>query len=97
MDELKQRVRITHPFHPLYGQQFDLLAYRRSWGNVEAVDLQDDHGGVLAIPLAWTDACESDAFVVIAAGRSFFRVEDLVRLVELVEELSRANRRDESG
>ena len=89
MDELNRRVRITHPFHPLHGQQFDLLTYRRSWGRLESVDLQDDHGRVFAIPLAWTDVCEPDPFVVIAAGRSFFRVEDLVRLLELVEEVSR--------
>jgi hypothetical protein len=30
-----------------------------------------------------------DPFVEIAAGRSFFRVEDLIRLATLVENLSR--------
>jgi hypothetical protein len=66
--ELNRRVRITHPFHPLHGQQFDLLTYRRSWGNVASVDLQDKHGRVLAIPLAWTDACDPDPFVASGAG-----------------------------
>ena len=23
---------VTHPFHPLYGQQFEILSYRHNWG-----------------------------------------------------------------
>lgn len=84
--QLSQKVRITHPFHPLFNQEFGLLAYRRSWGN-ECVDLQDENHQVLAIPIKWTDAAPQDPFVVIAEGRSFFRTEDLVRLVMFIDGL----------
>ena len=83
---LKEKIRITHPFHPLYSKQYGLVGYRRSWG-YECVDLHDDQEGLLTVPIAWTDAADPDPFVVVAAGRSYFRVEDLVRLVYLVDGL----------
>jgi hypothetical protein len=44
---------------------------------------------VITIPLAWTDAAgQADPFVALAAGRSLFRVEDLVRLAEMIEGLN---------
>ena len=32
----QRRVRVTHPFHPLFGQEFDLLTYRNTWGEDRA-------------------------------------------------------------
>ena len=84
--QLPQKVRITHPFHPLYNKEYGLLGYRRSWGN-ECVDLHDEKEQLISVPIAWTDAAGPDPFVVVAAGRSYFRTEDLVRLVNLVEGL----------
>ena len=87
VNHLKRRISITHPFHPLFQQEFGLLEYRRSWGH-DCVDCLDTEGKVVTIPLAWTDASGvQDPFVVAAAGRSYFRVEDLLRLVELVVDL----------
>lgn len=42
------------------------------------------------MPVGWTDAAEPDVFVAISAGRSAFRVSDLVELALLVERLSDA-------
>ena len=86
VSQLPQKVHITHPFHPLYSKEYGLVGYRRSWGN-ECVDLHDEQQQLITVPLAWTDAAEPDPFVVIAAGRSYFRMEDLVRLVHLIEGL----------
>ena len=47
----------------------------------------DDDGVQRSLPRAWTDAADLDPFVVLAAGRSPFRVEDLVALADLVAEL----------
>jgi hypothetical protein len=84
--ELKRRVRITHPFHPRFGEEFELLDYRGSFGHerVECVDGQDR---LITVPLGWTDACGVDPFVAISAGRSFLRAEDLLWLVDLLEGL----------
>ena len=84
--QLPQKVRITHPFHPLYNKEYGLLGYRRSWRN-ECVDLHDEKKQLIAVPIAWTDAAAPDPFVVLAAGRSYFRTEDLVRLVNLFDGL----------
>jgi Family of unknown function (DUF5372) len=50
-------------------------------------------GTVTSLPTAWTDVVEPDVFVTAAAGRSVFRVEDLVALAELIEVLRRAGGR----
>jgi hypothetical protein len=38
---------------------------------------------LIAMPTAWTDAAAPDPFVALAAGRAYFRMEDLLQLVEL--------------
>ncbi len=85
INQLKQRVKITHPFHPKCGQELELVGYRRSWGR-ECVDCYDAERRLVTVPLQWTDATGvEDPFLVVSAGRSYFRVEDLLRLAELIE------------
>jgi len=79
---------VTHPFHPLGGREFELLDLRQTWGE-RRVYFHDDDGRFVAMPVGWTDAEAADPFVLVAAGRSYFRMEDLVRLAELVEMLKR--------
>ena len=40
------------------------------------------------MPASWTDVVDPDPFVVLAAGRSLFRVEDLLALAALLAEAS---------
>ena len=76
---------MTHPFHPWRGREFPFVAVRQAWGE-DRVSFFD--GDVQrSLPRGWTDAADVDPFVVLAAGRSVFRVEDLVALVGLVGEL----------
>ena len=85
-DQLKKRITITHPFHPLFGQEFPLIQYRRCWKRTPRVEYLNQEGCVECIPLDWTDATdEQDPFLVVSAGRSFFRVEDLLRLAEMID------------
>jgi hypothetical protein len=84
VDQLQRCFRITHPFHPRRGESFDLIRYRRSWGH-ESVDGKGRGGVLVTAPLAWTDVAPEDPFVAMAKGRSWFRVEDLLRLVALLE------------
>jgi hypothetical protein len=60
---------------------------RQTWGD-HRVFLLDEEGTQHSMPVGWTDAAEPDVFVVMAAGRSPFRVSDLVELAALVEQLS---------
>ena len=82
---------MTHPFHPWCGREFVFVAVRQTWGE-DRVFFLDGDATLKSLPAAWTDATGPDVFVAVAAGRSPFRVEDLVALAELV-----AQTRDGSG
>ena len=85
MNQLKRCFTVTHPFHPLYQRQFELLSYRTSWGGREFIDFRHENGESGAIPLAWTDADRPDPFLTVAQGRAVFRVVELLQLVELID------------
>ncbi|HME69528.1 MAG TPA: DUF5372 family protein [Myxococcota bacterium] len=77
---------MIHPFHPLFGREFELLTYRHNWGE-DRVFFHDEAGTLKSIPAGWTSAVAQEPFVVVAAGRSYFRVADLCALADLVREL----------
>jgi hypothetical protein len=83
-----QRFRIIHPFHPAFGREFELVTWRQSWAEDRAY-YHDANGRLCSVPAGFTSMGRVDPFVEIAAGRSIFRVEDLIRLATLVENLSR--------
>ena len=75
---------MTHPFHPLYRREFELIEYRTNWGE-NRVYFRDAEGHLQSILASCTDAGGIDAFVEISAGRCFFRYEDLIRLADLLK------------
>lgn len=81
---------MTHPFHPWLGREFVFVAVRQTWGEDRAFFFGDD-GVQRSLPRGWTDAGDVDPFVVLAAGRSAFRLEDLLVLAELFDGLRRAD------
>ncbi len=78
---------MTHPFHPKFGREFVFAGLRQTWGE-DRVFFVDDEGFQHSMPVGWTDLAEPDVFVVMAGGRSPFRVSDLIALVRLVEQQS---------
>ena len=64
-----------------------MLDCRRAWGQ-DRVYFTDVTGRLVHLPASWTDVVEPDPFVVVAAGRSSFRLNDLLRLAALVARLS---------
>ena len=79
-----QRFRITHPFHPLFGREYELLYVRQDWG-YDRVAYLTESGAEATIPVSFTDLKAPDPFVAIAAGRSRLRVEELIELAKLIE------------
>jgi hypothetical protein len=79
-------VRVTHPFHPLFGREFEFVAYRQNWGE-ERVHLHDEHGELFSLPAGWTDVAPVDPFVVVAGGRCPFTTAGLLALADLVDRL----------
>jgi hypothetical protein len=80
-------VRVTHPFHPLAGQEFEFVKRRRNWRK-DRVYFFDGDGELVSLPAEWTDVVAADPFVVVAAGRSPFHMSGLLELSELVAGLS---------
>jgi hypothetical protein len=77
---------VTHPFHPLAGEVFDIVD-RRCLEGGEYLYLEIRPGVVQGIPVAWTSLGATYPFVAMAAGRSMIRVDALLRLAEIVSEL----------
>jgi hypothetical protein len=60
-----------------------LVTYRHNWGE-HRVYFHNDEGRLVSLPAAWTRVCPPDPFLVIGAGRSAFRVPDLLELARLL-------------
>ena len=80
------KVRITHPFHPHSGREFELICRRRHWGE-DRVVYTDEDGRLRTISAALTDVAPVDAFRHVAGGKAAFRAVDLVTLGELLDRL----------
>jgi hypothetical protein len=73
------RFRITHPFHPLRGAEYELVTRRLTWGE-DRVFYYDPSGNLESLMTNVTDVVSPDAFERISAGRCAFRVDDLLEL-----------------
>lgn len=78
---------MTHPFHPLYGKTFGLVTCRHNWG-ADRVYYHDERGELRSLPSAWTSVVAEDPVVTLGAGRSAFRVADLLELSRLLSNLN---------
>jgi Family of unknown function (DUF5372) len=66
--------------------EFELVGYAHTWGEHRVFYRLPGDDQVRTLPATWTDVVEPDPFLVLAAGRSLFRVEDLLALAPLVAE-----------
>ena len=78
------KFRITHPFHPLSGREFEALAWKE-YGGEQRVCFLDKKGRQFEIPLSWTDLAAEDPVTILASGKSWFRAADLLELARLIE------------
>ena len=77
---------MIHPFHPMSGQEFELVTYRSAWGE-DRVYFRDEAGRLHHMPVGWTSVMEPDAFLTTSSGRCRFRSDDLLRLADLIDKL----------
>lgn len=91
---LKRLVKVTHPFHPLFGQEFELVGYLNSWKK-ECVQLLNAGGTEFSLPLDWTDAGDVDPFLLYSQGRSHFRVDELVLLSDLIAAIASTSKAEQ--
>jgi len=65
------------------------LAYKYTWGE-DRVYYHDEAGKLCQVPAGYTNVIQPDPYVVINAGRSAFRVVDLLELCCLMDKISGA-------
>ena len=82
-------MRVTHPFHPLFGRELEFVKRRKNW-RADRVYVFDESGHLESLPAEWTDVAPVDAFVAAAAGRSAFRTSDLLELADRLDQLRSA-------
>jgi len=80
-------VSITHPFHPLRGQTFDVVSRNPHWGEDRVIYRAAD-GTLPTIAIGMTDMAPLDRFRDIAAGRAAFLMVDLHRLVDVPDRIA---------
>jgi hypothetical protein len=66
-----------------------LVQYQQTWGD-HRVYYHDHLGRLCSMPVSWTSLAALDPFVALSAGRSLFRVADLLALVQLCRQLTGA-------
>ena len=81
-----QVFRVTHPFLPLFDREFELVNYTICWGEAR-VFFYDESGRLGSLPAAWTSVGPLDPVVQIGAGRSPFRLSDLLELSQLIHDI----------
>jgi hypothetical protein len=86
-DVAARTFQVTHPFHPQYGQRFEMVAYKNAWGE-DRVYFYNEDEQLTSIPASWTDVVAVDPFVTVAAGRAPFQANDLLEMARLIHSLS---------
>ena len=91
MGSTASRFRITHPFHPLRGAEYELVTRKLTWGE-DRVFYYDASGELKSLLTNVTDVVSKDAFDRISAGRSAFRVDDLLELQRRFDRLKQGGK-----
>jgi hypothetical protein len=92
-DHLDDKVfRVTHPFHPLFGQELTVLCRRRIDGE-DFLFFQNVENHSNGISIHWTSLIPPDPYVVVSAGRSLFRPKELLELAQLLKDLKSSIKR----
>ena len=66
-----------------------MVGFAHTWGEHRVFFRKPGDQRIHSLPSSWTDVEDPDPFVVVAAGRSPFRVGDLIALGPVIQELSR--------
>ena len=78
---------ITHPFHPLRGQQFLILKTRRVAG-VETLILRGTAGGTFAVARDWTDRAQPHPCTGPGLPAAILDVPTLLALTDLLTQIA---------
>jgi hypothetical protein len=69
---------------------------KQNWGE-DRVMFLDAHGRLRSMLASWTSLADEDAFAQVSAGRSWFRIDDLLKLAALLGQCGEARRPQRRG
>ena len=72
------------------------MTRRLNWGEDRVMYFNQD-GKLRSMPTSWTSVSDVNGFLEAATGRSWFRVDDLLELAELLQTLKRGRRTRRRG
>jgi len=84
--QAKRRFRVTHPFHPWFGREFEYEDDRERFGRRRLL-FRLENGQIAYFLTKWTDQAPRDPFVEMAVGQALARPKDLLELVEVINGL----------
>jgi len=73
-----------------------IKACHQNWGE-DRVMYFDKAGKLTSMLVTWTDQTPYDPFVQVSAGKSWFRVDDLLELAVLLKSLPRSRAQSKRG
>jgi len=79
----KWRFRVTHPFHPWFGREFEFEDDRERFGH-RRLFYRLDNGQIAYFLTRWTDQAAKDPFIEMAGGQALARPKDLLELAGLI-------------
>jgi hypothetical protein len=79
-------VQVTHPFHPLRGQRFE-VRNRKRWRGEDLFTVFPEGLAPLSIPRDWTDLRDPNAYDVAGIAQPPVNFEALDCVADLVEAL----------
>jgi hypothetical protein len=79
-------IKITHPYHPLKGQEFEFITRKQTWGQ-DRIFYRNSKDEIVSVPASWTNIYQDEPFIRQAAGRAFFNFESLTELSGLLTEI----------
>jgi len=82
----KRRFRVTHPFHPWFGREFEFEDDRERFGH-RRLFYRLDNGQIAYFLTRWTDQAAKDPFIEMAGGQALARPKDLLELADLITSL----------
>ena len=84
---LSESATITHPYHPLRGQRFQILKSRVLSGT-EVLSLRSPSGQTLTVNREWTDRSDPSTLLLSKGEVPYLHLSCLVALANLVKESS---------
>jgi hypothetical protein len=73
----------------LSGDDYELVGFAHTWGEQRVFFRLPGQTQVRSLPATWTDVVDPDPFLVVSAGRAYFRATDVLQLGTLLNELKR--------